>query len=149
MAVLGVLLCDVQSYWTSAGEEPLREGLVDDAHRPPTGPILLGDLAAQEHRDTKGRKIARTHRVIARSGVAAPRRRVSLHGDLIAVVGPTEEAVVRIRGDANTRQGADARQQSLERGRLAYGVVRGGFRIHANRHHAFSRIPEVHTLQVE
>src|SRR4029453_19469924 len=110
MAVLGVLLWDGQADGVPAAEEPLREGLVDAAHRPSTGPSLLGDLTAREHRDTKGREIARTHRVIARTGVAAARGRVSLHGDLIAVVGPPEEAVVRIRGGANTRQGADAGQ---------------------------------------
>src|SRR5262249_12042860 len=130
-------------------EEPPRERLVDHAHRPSAQTILFRDLASQQHRDPESGEIRGPERIVPGSAVAASTPGVTLDRDLIAVLLPTEQAVVRIRGGADAWDGADAREHLLERLRLTYDVVPRGLHIHAHGQDALFRISEIDALQIE
>ncbi len=125
------------------------KALVDHAHRPAAGAILLGNLASQHHRNAHRRKVAGPDLVVARAAIVASGRRVAVDDDLVAVVGAREQPVVRVGRAAHGRHGADAGEQRVERDRLARRIVARGVAIHADRQHILFRIPEIDLLEVD
>ena len=147
--IVGIRLGHMKTDRVPAREEAFRKRLVDQAHHASAGPILLGDLAAQQDGNTKRREVSRTDRVVPGSIVVAARRRVALDDDLVAVVASAKEAVVRVGHGANARHHTNAHAQVLERVRLPRDVVAGGLRVDPHRLEPILRVPEIDILKVD
>src|SRR5262245_30551696 len=77
VTVVSIRLRHMEADRITAGEEPLRERLVDHADRPAAGTILCRDLTAEQHGDAQRREVTGANGVVPGSVIAAAGRRVA------------------------------------------------------------------------